>query len=107
DIGSPQLLSFSTRLRKMFINCVNTLGHYLEQKGDLERAVSCYQKGLETDSTPEEFYQRLMVCYQKLGRNAIAIDTYEQCKKAILMAFGTEVSKETREIYMGIKDGSK
>ncbi|MGR3318263.1 MAG: BTAD domain-containing putative transcriptional regulator [Candidatus Anammoxibacter sp.] len=105
DIGSPQLLSFSTRLRKMFINCVNNLGHYLEQKGDLERAISCYQKGLEADAISEGFYQRLMVCYPKLGRKAIAIDTYEQCKKALLTAFGTEVSKETKDIYMGIKDG--
>ncbi len=107
DIQNPLLHASATRLRGRFINCINSLGCYFEQKGNLRKAINCYQKGLNVDSTSEEFYQGLMICYKKLGRKAIAIDTYEQCKKTILMAFGRDVSKETKDVYLTIREADK
>ncbi len=102
DIKNVRLSTFAEGLRSKFINCVNNLGYYFEQGEDFKSAIRCYQNGVRADTTQELFYQRLMVCYQRMGRNAIAIDTYEQCKKVIKTALGANVSKETMDIYTAI-----
>ena len=102
DIEVIQLTTFTNRLKALFINCIIKLGCYMEQRGNLKKAIAFYQKGLETDATSEIFYQRLMYCYKQLGHKTVVVDYYKQCKKAIATAYGTDVSKETNDIYMAI-----
>jgi len=102
DIETMQQTAFTNRLKTLFINCIINLGFYMEQSGNLKKAITLYQKGLETDSTSEKFYQRLIYCYKQLGHKTIAVDYYKQCKKAIAKAYGTDVSDETNDIYMAI-----
>lgn len=104
DVENTKVAEFANRLNAMFISCIDNLGYYLEQKGSFKEAINCYQNGLETDSTSEKFYQRLMFCYQQIGHKTVAIDYYNQCKKVIAKAFGTEVSKKTNELYVAIRE---
>jgi DNA-binding SARP family transcriptional activator len=78
------------------------LGNHLQQTGFWDHAVEYYLKGLEIDDLEEELYQNLMICYQKLGHQAKAIEIYQRCQTTMLSILGIEPSSKTRNIYNSI-----
>jgi LuxR family maltose regulon positive regulatory protein len=95
----PWTISPRERLRGKFIRMVGRLGKYWEEQGECDKAEEYYQKGLEVDSLAEEFYQRLMICYQKQGRKAEALAVYHRCRETLAAIFGVAPSPQTEEIY--------
>ena len=73
-----------------------------EESGEYEKAADCYRKALEIDELVEEFYQRLIICYQSLGRKTEALSVYERCRKMLAAFMGIAPSAETTAIYKGI-----
>lgn len=110
--GKPWSASFRERLRSKYLRAVNTLGDYWQEqwkasrneraKLSMEKAIECYQRGLEIDDVAEEFYQNLMLCNHKIGRKAEAVKVYKRCKNALAAAFGIGPSEETEGIYKTI-----
>ena len=94
----PWTISLRECCRSKFLRGVCTLGRHWETCGQLEKAVQCYQRGLEADDLAEELYQRLMTCYQRLGRRAEALSVYERCKRVLSASLGIELSSETKAI---------
>lgn len=90
------------RLRRKFLRCVSWLGSYWEKNQQWEKAINVYGRGLEVDNIAEEFYQRLMICYQHLGRTAEALSTYEQCKKILASVLGIRPSPKTEAILKSL-----
>ena len=70
--------------------------------GECEKAVARYLQGLEVDLKVEEFYQRLMVCYARMGRNADAVAIYKRCQKNLNSMLKVEPSSKTKSIYKNI-----
>jgi two-component SAPR family response regulator len=101
--NEPWMLSIRERLRNKFLRNVRRLGQYWEQNGKLDKAVECYQKGLEVDDLAEEFYQRLMKCYQKLGKRAEALSVYKRCYQILSSVLGIEPSPETEALKEALK----
>jgi len=95
----PWTDSLRERLRNKFLRCVEKLGHYWEKSGQWEKAVECYERGLEVDELIEEFYRHLMVSYQKLDQATKALSVYNRCKKTLSSALGIEPSAKTQAIY--------
>lgn len=91
------------RLRRKFLRCVSLLGDYWEKTQQWEKAIDVYGRGLEIDNIAEEFYQRLMICYQRLGRTAEAMRTYEQCKKILASVLGIKPSPKTESILKSLQ----
>jgi len=81
---------------------MSNIAHFWEERGNLEKAVECYQKSLESDNLAEGFYRKLMLCYRKLGRSEEAIEVYERCRKTLMIAMKSEPSAETTSIYENI-----
>ncbi|MDI6763476.1 MAG: BTAD domain-containing putative transcriptional regulator [Thermodesulfobacteriota bacterium] len=102
EVEQPWSMGISERLRSMFLRSVKKLGTYWMEGGQLEKALECYQKGLEVDRLAEEFYQDLMTCYYQLGRQTEAISTYNRCKRALLTGLGIEPSFKTEALYKTI-----
>jgi DNA-binding SARP family transcriptional activator len=71
----------------------------------LDKAVECYQKGLEVDDLAEEFYQRLMKCYKRMDRRAEALVTYKRCYQILSAVLGIEPSPETEALVKELKAG--
>jgi len=105
ETDQPWTISFRERLRSKFLRNVGKVGFYWEHVGDLNKAVNCYLKGLEVDDLAEEFYQRLMICYQRLGRRAEALATYNRCRHTLSAVLGVEPSRETEVIYKSLLTG--
>lgn len=101
DVDEPWAEPLRERLLESFIRCSRRTGRDLEDSGEYEKAIDCYQKALTIDELQEEFYQRLMICCQKLGRRSEAVSFYQRCKKA-LSAIGLGPSAETRTIHEDI-----
>ncbi|MFI5295626.1 MAG: BTAD domain-containing putative transcriptional regulator [Thermodesulfovibrionales bacterium] len=104
----PWALSLKERLRNKFLHIVDLLGDYWttqqpsRSQSAMIKAIECYQRGIEIDDVAEEFYQKLMICYGKLGRNAEVAKVYKRCRDTLVASLGVEPSKETDEIYRNI-----
>jgi LuxR family transcriptional regulator, maltose regulon positive regulatory protein len=98
----PWTLSTRERLRNQFLRLVIKLGKYFEEAGRLEKAVDYFEKGLEVDDLAEEFYQRLMSCYQRLGQETRAIAIYSRCRILLSSVLGIPPSSKTEEIFQTI-----
>ena len=95
-------LSCRERLRSKFLRLVFRLGDYLENSNQCEKAVYYYKKALEVDNLAEEFYQRLIVCYQYLGQHAEAMRVYKRCRGVLSATLGIEPSSKTEAIYKSL-----
>ena len=102
ELHEPWAIFFRERLRSKFLRVVGKLGLYWENCGQLDKAVECFQRSLEVDDLDEESYRRLMACYQRLGRRAKALDTYERCRKMLSASFGLAPSPETEILRKSI-----
>jgi DNA-binding SARP family transcriptional activator len=107
EIEQPWAAAMSERLRSKFLRSVGRLGQYWQEAGQWEKALDCYQKGLEVENLAEEFYQGLMTCHQHLGQRAEALSVYNRCKRALSQAFGVDPSFKTNEIYRSLLSGKQ
>jgi len=91
----PWAVSLRERLRSKFLRAVGTLGRHWENEAEWEKAIDCYRKGIEVDNLAEEFYRHLMICYQRLGRDAEARATYLACRRILSSILGVQPSPKT------------
>ncbi len=103
DTSCPWTLGPRGNWRSKFLRLITMTGSYLEGMQQYEKAAEYFQKGLEVDSLAEEFYQRLMVCYGRLGRKAEAMAVYDRCCDALSSALGAHPSPATEAIYSSLK----
>lgn len=83
DIQQFWTISLRGKLRAKYLSVVSRLGSGYVEQGQFEKAIQVYEQGLERDDTQEEFYQELMVCYQKLGKLAEAKRVYNRCRTVL------------------------
>ncbi len=102
DEEEPWTISLRERLRNRFTRCLSTLGSYWEGEKQFEKAIDYYNRGLEVNDLTEGFYQNLMVCYHKLGRNAEAFGVYKRLKKVLSATSGLNPSQKTEHILDSI-----
>jgi LuxR family maltose regulon positive regulatory protein len=103
ETDHPWALSARERLRSKFLQFVEKTGRRWEECAAPEQAVDCYLKGLEVDDLTEEFYQGLMISYNKLGCPAKAIDAYDRCRKVLAAKLGIRPSLKTETIYHSLQ----
>jgi len=96
-------LSAREQLRNRFLRSLAGIARYWEETDQCTRAIEYYQKALEADVLAEGFYRHLMVCYQKLGCRAEAIETYHRCRKALTTILQVEPSPETQAVYESLR----
>jgi LuxR family maltose regulon positive regulatory protein len=101
--NEPWLLSTRERLRNKFLRNVKRLGNYWEYAGKSNKALECYEKGLEVDDLAEEFYRQIMKCYRQMGKPSEAIIVYKRCHQILSSILGIEPSSETKAIYEILK----
>ncbi|MFZ5594038.1 MAG: BTAD domain-containing putative transcriptional regulator [Pseudomonadota bacterium] len=103
--GCAWVLAPRDRLKSKFLRQLGDLCHRLEEEGDWNQAVDCYNKALEVDPLSEAFYQRLMRCYQQQGRRAEALAVYQRCQKTLGAVLGLPPSMETEAIRRSLVGG--
>jgi DNA-binding SARP family transcriptional activator len=96
-------LDMAERLRSRMIRFTLEVGAYWEKDSDGEQAILVYRKGLETDPLIESFYQGLMRSYERLGRPAEALASYERCRDILGKGLGIMPGNETVKLYKEIR----
>jgi ATP/maltotriose-dependent transcriptional regulator MalT/DNA-binding SARP family transcriptional activator len=97
DDPDPWSVSLREKLRSTFLRSIDDLGMCMEQSRAYQEALLIYQRGLEVDDLAEPYYQRMMVCYRKLGRCAEALSVYNHCRKT-LAVYDVSPSPDTEAI---------
>lgn len=95
------------RLALRYLHTLLGLGKIWEEEGGFEKAIELYEKGLTTDNLEETFYQRLMICHEKLGRYADAVKVYLLCQENFHRLLNVSISRETEKIYERLADSAK
>jgi two-component SAPR family response regulator len=96
-------VSLRERLRTRLLKLVTILADHYEQKGRWKTAADVYLKGIEADKLREEFYQRLMLCFQKMGQQAEAIAAYNRCRAELSYGLGVAPSIMTESILASVR----
>ncbi len=92
-------VSIRERLRSKYIHNLIEVGRYCEEHGFWDKAMRCYQKGLEVDDLVEVFYQRLMVCCLETGRFSEGMSVYRRCRQVLSIVLGLQPEAATESLY--------
>jgi len=98
-------LAYRERLHRRYVRAVLDVGTQLELRGDFERALVCYERGLERDGLVEAFYQRALACYAALGRRAEGLNAYARCRERLSEALGVDPSNQTETLRNALLSG--
>jgi DNA-binding SARP family transcriptional activator len=96
-------VSTRERLRSKFIYGLLDIGRYWEIHGFWDKAIQCYQKGLEVDDLIEVFYQRLMLCTLQTRQISEGMAAYRRCRQILSIVLGLQPTPETESIYLSLK----
>ncbi|HUL37605.1 MAG TPA: BTAD domain-containing putative transcriptional regulator [Thermodesulfobacteriota bacterium] len=107
EIEQSWMISARERWRSRFIRNLIWLGHHWQGRGEWEKAIESYQRGLEIDEVAEDLYQQLMICYRELGQRAEALSIYQRCRKTLSTILGIDASPQTEVIYKSLNSGVK
>jgi DNA-binding SARP family transcriptional activator len=99
DPDEPWALSMRERLRAKFIRHSVELGRLLEESGQWDQAIACYQRGLEGDEFAEAFYQGLMRCYRQLDRRAEGVAVYRRLCRTLSVILGLAASPASEALF--------
>ena len=102
ETEQPWAIPLRERLRSRIIRLMGKQCRQWEEAKKWRKAAECYQRALEVDDLAEEFYQRLMLSYQRMGRRTEALAVYQRCRKILSSVFGIEPSPETEAIYKSL-----
>jgi DNA-binding SARP family transcriptional activator len=91
------------RLRSKFIHGLLDTGRYWEIHGFWNKAIQCYQKGLEVDDLIEVFYQRFMLCTLQTNRISEGMAVYRRCRQIFSIVLGLQPAPETESIYRSLR----
>jgi DNA-binding SARP family transcriptional activator len=106
DASREWAVSRNETLKNRLLRVIAEAGRLYERKGQWESAAECYQKGLHADRFVEELYRRLMICYQRLGRRAEAVQLYDRCRRLLQANLGIGPSPTTEAVYSSILKSS-
>ena len=95
DIAEPWTFFIRDRSRDRLFRNLIKLGTYLEDENQFEKALECYIKGIEIYELAEEFYQKLIKCYHRLGRNDEALNVYDRLKRILAATIKRNPSSKT------------
>lgn len=97
------IVSARERLRGKLLHQLAALSRYWEDRGNWERAAETYHKAIDIHNLAEEYYQRLMLAYGKLGRPSEATAVYRRCRETLQAGLGRAPSGDTDAIHQQLE----
>jgi LuxR family maltose regulon positive regulatory protein len=96
-------VTYRERLRDKYLRLITKIASQHTKTEQWEEALTCFLKGIDVDPLVEEFYQQMMVCYEKLDQPSRAIETYHRCKKMLASTLGCGPSQKTETLYRSLR----
>jgi DNA-binding SARP family transcriptional activator len=92
------IITYRERLRSKFLRMIVQAGRHWEKTEEWEKAITCYQKGLEVDCVSEDMYRGLISCNVRMGCAVEAHAAYQRCCKMFTTMLGVSPSPDLRAI---------
>jgi len=89
-----RIVTHRERLRSKFMRAIVQAGRHWERAGVWEKAIVCYQKGLEVDHVSEDMYRGLISCNLRMGCSAEAHAVYQRCRRTLSSVLGVPPSPD-------------
>jgi LuxR family transcriptional regulator, maltose regulon positive regulatory protein len=86
-------------LRDRYLGLLMEMAAIFERKNDLEQAVHCCRRAIQTDPLAEHFHQRLMGLLRRQGRQSAAIKVYRDLIVKLAAELDTVPDPATTRIY--------
>lgn len=83
------------RLRSRFVRLVEDAAGACERRGEFERAIVEYHRGIDADPLAETFYQGLMRCHTALDRRAEGAAVFRQLRQTLSVVLGVAPSAQS------------
>ena len=99
------IVTYRERLRSKFLRTVAQAGRHWEQSGEWEKALACYQKGLEVDPLSEGLCRSLISCHVRMGRAAEAHAVYQRFRRTLSGVLGVSPSPDLEAILKSAPAG--
>jgi LuxR family maltose regulon positive regulatory protein len=106
DNSESWALAYREKLHTRYVRAVLETGARLENTAGFERALACYEQGLERDGLVEAFHQCVLKCYGQLGRRAEGLTAYTRCAQRLHDGLGVAPSEQTDELRDALLTGS-
>jgi len=87
------------RLQTKYLCLLSTLARRWETFGAWEQAAETYEKAIDVQPSAEEYYQRLILAYQQLGRTADIKAVYQRCRQTLQATLGRPPSPQTEALH--------
>jgi len=71
--------------------------------GRFDQAIHLYLNGIEWSPLAEEFYQRLLECYLRIGDFSKGVSCYLKCRDALERNLDTVPSARTEQLYLELR----
>jgi two-component SAPR family response regulator len=97
-------LAARERLRGKFLRIVGRAADALHGKQRYREALDCYRKAIEIDPLAERFYQGVMLCSERLGQRAEALDAYRRCRDVLTRELRTTPSEKTETLHRILRE---
>jgi DNA-binding SARP family transcriptional activator len=91
------------RLRGLFTAAIEDLGRRHETRGEWERAIACYRRGLEADDLVEEFYLGQMRCYLAKQRRAEGMAVFRRLRQTLSVVLGVAPSPASEAVARALQ----
>ena len=98
-------LAERARLRERYFAGVARLMQWWSESGRYTEALELGQRALEMDACREPLYRLIMQYQARVGDNAAALHTFEQCRQALNTQLGADPSPQTQALHMAILKG--
>lgn len=93
------------RLRELYLDALEELGHLYEQIQQYKKAIDNYLKVLSLDPCRERACQALMKLYLRQGDRSAALARYQQLVKALETELGVAPSEKAQALHQAILHG--
>ncbi len=105
DGESGWALAERARLRERYFAGVARLMQWYGEAGRYTEALKAGRHALEMDACREPLYRLIMHYQARIGDNAAALHTFEQCRQALNTQLGADPSPQTLALHMAILKG--
>jgi DNA-binding SARP family transcriptional activator len=92
------IVTHRERLRSKFLRTVVQAGRHWGKAGEWEKAIACYQRGLEVDPVSEDMCRGLISCNVRMGHAAEAHAVYQRCCKTLSAVLGVNPSPDLQAL---------
>ena len=106
EIDAGWAIPMQLALNQKYIKAIIAIAGVYEERKEWQKAVDCYEHGLETEDLCEDLYQHLMNSHGRLGQTTQVINVFQRCCKILKAHYEIEPSEKTISLFRSLTESN-